>query len=116
MPAFTRRSSIQLRWSWLLSLALLLPLAQSAALGHAYSHGLGEALRDQQGPHKTGAAVHCDLCLAAAAACDNVLAGESPRLATTPARFGPPQHVVHACWLPDVELAYESRAPPASLL
>ena len=99
---------------WLLWLALLLPLAQTAASWHVLSHvnsgQVGEP-DEQQAIHQA----HCELCLSAAA-----LIGGAP-LVSLPAT---PVHralgeVVFAglqglAWTPAARV-YESRAPPLLL-
>jgi hypothetical protein len=102
---------MQRHMAWLLWLALLLPLAQTAATWHILSHVNSEqanAADDQQAVHQA----HCELCLSAAA-----LIGGAP-LASQPDQ---PQaraltEVVAAAlrgvaWKPTAR-AYESRAPP----
>jgi len=95
-----------------LQLALLLPLAQSAAAWHAYSHVASAGARDDAGA--AHAAAHCDLCLTAAAA-------GAPGLPGTAPSFAAPAQMAQA--LPDTaapciarggRAAYRSRAPPSS--
>jgi hypothetical protein len=102
---------MQRHMAWLLWLALLLPLAQTAASWHVLSHvNSGQAAEpdEQRAIHQA----HCELCLSAAA-----LIGGAP-LASQPDQ---PQvraltEVVAAdlrsvAWKPAAR-AYESRAPP----
>ncbi len=99
--------------AWLLWLAALLPLAQTAALAHAASHGLASQAAGDDDKALAHAA-HCDLCLAAAA-----LGGAAPapvlETPLLPAPAVPPQAATAtapvttpAAW------AWQSRAPPAS--
>jgi hypothetical protein len=98
------------RWSrsWLLWLALLLPVAQAMADAHALSH-VGEARGDG-----IVHVVDCDLCLTAAH-----LAGSAPAAAPAPLPAGQATDVVvtaratpavqrRAAWRPP------ARAPPLS--
>jgi hypothetical protein len=95
--------------SWLLWLALLLPVAQAMAGVHALSH-LGGDRRDDGIAHL----VHCDLCLAAAdlgagaPAAEPVMLvdGSASHAAPLLARGGQPRAV--SLGLPP------ARAPPAS--
>ena len=50
----------------LLWLALVMAMAQTVAIGHAYSHGPGEPATQSAGKHPGGLA-HCHVCIAAAA-------------------------------------------------
>ena len=109
-----RPSPLSLPLTWLVWLALLLPIGQAAAGVHAYAH-LGEALERSD----DGAAVHashCDLCLTAAAAAGAALPGAAP---TLPACAPAQQHIRTAdAGAPAAPLAlgYDSRAPPVSPL
>jgi len=100
--------------SWLLWLALLMPVAQSAAAWHAYSHGLQEAGEhggDAQAPH----AFPCDLCLAAAAVSGGALHGALPALVLAAARHEAPRVAAGSAWQSRFTPAYRSRAPPPVL-
>lgn len=110
-----RRSFFCQSVAWVLWLALLLPLAQSAAMSHGYSH----AGRSPSGQRDTEPALqlqlsHCDLCLAAAALGGGGLA------AAGIGRFPPegpgavPREPVASVWQRPAPLAYRSRAPPIS--
>ena len=105
---------MQRHMAWLLWLALLLPLAQTAASWHILSHANSEpanALDDQQAVHQA----HCELCLSAAA----LLSG-APLVATADLPHAPAlaQQVAAdwrtVLWKPAAR-AYDSRAPPFSL-
>jgi len=96
---------------WLLWLALLLPLAQTAASWHVLSHvDSGQAAEpdEQQSIHQA----HCELCLSAAA-----VIGGAP-LATPPAT--PALRVLAQAFSAELQgvartstaHSYESRAPP----
>jgi hypothetical protein len=94
--------------SWLLWLALLLPIAQAMAGVHALSH-MGDR-QDDGLAHL----VHCDLCLTAAHLAGGAPAAEPgplPACAAVEARAGVPLALVaerDADWRPP------ARAPPAS--
>ena len=99
---------------WLLWLALLLPMAQTAASWHVLSHvDSGQAAEpdEQQAIHQA----HCELCLSAAA----LLSG-APLVATADLTHAPAlaQQVAAGLrtvlWKPAAR-AYDSRAPPFSL-
>ncbi len=103
--------------AWLLWFALLLPVAQAAALWHGVSHagspgavvGSGDAAK-----HGVGQAP-CDACLAAAA----VIGGAAPAarlpVAAVPPRQPAPTLSGVAWLLTAAPAAYRSRAPPLSL-
>jgi hypothetical protein len=102
---------MQRHMAWLLWLALLLPLAQTAASWHILSHANSEqtkAADDQQAVHQA----HCELCLSAAA-----LIGGAP-LASLPNLFHPRAMAevlaadVRGVISTPTARAYESRAPP----
>jgi hypothetical protein len=100
------------RLAWLLWLALLLPLAQSAVAWHAVSHSATDASAHdgKQVLH----AVPCDLCLAAAALGGGALP-TAPQGLVHPAAPHRPPHAAPACpWLPPPVRAYHSRAPPVA--
>ncbi len=95
--------------SWLLWLALLLPMAQSVATWHGYSHGLKASI--QSDDSKPAQADHCELCLAAAA----LSAGALPSVHSLPVsttRHEQPVLRVLGVWPSRTALAYRSRAPP----
>jgi hypothetical protein len=111
MQAAQDKPFMQRHMVWLLWLALLLPLAQTAAGWHVLSHlSSGQAAEpdEQQAVHQA----HCELCLSAAA-----LIGGAP-LASLPNLFHPrvmaevlAADVRSVASMPAVR-AYESRAPP----
>jgi len=94
--------------SWLLWLALLLPIAQAMAGMHAISH------LDDRPDDGLVDLVHCDLCLTAAHLAAGAPAAEPPALAVSPAGHAAPAAVrvqtprAVALGLPP------ARAPPAS--
>ncbi len=102
---------MQRHMAWLLWLALLLPLAQTAANWHVLSHvnsGQASEPDEQQTIHQA----HCELCLSAAA-----LTGGAP-LVSLPNLFHPramaevlAANVRSVASMPAAR-AYESRAPP----
>jgi hypothetical protein len=101
--------------SWLVWLAMLLATAQSAAIWHAYSHGL----HDTDGQQEDGQAPHpdrCSLCLTAAGISGGALLAARPILPELAARFALPQFAADSVWLAPATQAYLSRAPPTSLL
>ncbi|HZV93599.1 MAG TPA: hypothetical protein VFF72_10315 [Caldimonas sp.] len=112
MTTHRHRPVSQRRFAWLFWLALVLPLAQSAASWHAFSH-LREAppVDADAGKHALHAA-HCGLCLMAAAIAGGAPPAEPPVVAQGPIRHATPaSRIVAALHLvaPD---AYLSRAPP----
>lgn len=65
----TFRLPLRIGLPWLVWLALLLPIAQSAAAWHAYSHaGAAAAAGTRDDGGAAAHAAQCDLCLTAAAA------------------------------------------------
>jgi hypothetical protein len=95
----------------LLWLALVLALAQTVAISHAYTHVPGDAGTQTGGKHP-GALAHCDACVAAAA-----LAGgappPAPLLFAAPA-IAPAHQVTPAAHrIAPQHRPYAIRAPPA---
>ena len=112
MPPSSRRPRQGL--TWLLWLALVLPIAQSAALWHTLAQhdaaaGQAQSAVDgKQAPHAT----HCDLCLAAAG-----VTGVAPMAAVSavPLLRGTDAAAPGANAAPSAAaaaLGYQSRAPP----
>jgi len=100
------------RSTWLLWLALLLPMAQAAATWHALSHTGREASGEANGKQ----ALHqtlCDLCLTAAAVTGGALPVAPPDMPHPAARHEVPLAAFASVWLALPALAYLSRAPPA---
>lgn len=115
MDSNRRRSSFRHRVAWLLWLALLVPLAQSAAFVHGYSHVRTEA-SDYRDSDPATQANHCALCLTAAALAGGaVLAGES-RLFFVAGPDVVPREGATSVWQGLATLGYLSRAPPFSAL
>jgi hypothetical protein len=102
------------RLAWVLWLALLLPLAQAAANWHSHSHWDTERTGSAGGKDAL-AALHCGVCLNAAAVTGGG-ATSTPLViahAPSPQRSAPsPAPSVRAAPLLP---AYQSRAPPSSL-
>ena len=100
------------RCVWLLWLALtLLPLTQSFAAWHRYSHDAASlAASESKGKH---GAVHqspCDICLAAAAV--NGAPASLPLLALLATHQGTPAEAAESLWFAPSPRHYSSRAPP----
>ena len=98
--------------AWLVWLALLLPVAQSAAVWHGYSHVLRSAGSHDDDKRSLPAA-HCDQCLAAASVGGGALPGSPPVLPIAPARHERPRGAASIPWLASTTPAYLSRAPPS---
>ncbi|MBL8349073.1 MAG: hypothetical protein JNL87_02055 [Burkholderiaceae bacterium] len=117
MPTLTMRATRQflrrpIGLAWLIWLALLLPIAQTAAAWHAGSHAAVEAgggAADKQAPH----ALDCDLCLAAAAIDAGALVAAPPTLPALTAGQASPEAGIARGRPAAPTLAYQSRAPPA---
>jgi hypothetical protein len=107
------RSSSRQSWAWLLWLAFFLPLAQTAATWHVYSHVKEEAGGHAHEQHAPSLA-HCDLCLTAAALSGGALVGGNDVLPLVAAQEVVPQDPVASVWRALPALAYQSRAPPNS--
>jgi hypothetical protein len=106
-PLFAPRG----RWSWLLALALLLPLAQAMATWHGYSHSPNAVA---QGDDPQAAQLdHCERCLAAAALGGGALPSLPHGLPVPTARHEKPSRPAVGVWPARVALAYRSRAPPS---
>ena len=110
MSPYRLRSPFRISLSWLVWLALLLPLAQSTATWHAFSHLAADAGagNDRLARHATP----CELCLAAAAVSGGGLPSAPPALSLATLRHQPPPAATHGVWLSPPTLAYLSRAPP----
>ena len=114
--AFAMRSSrsrtvSQRRLVWLLWLALLLPLAQAAAVWHVLSH-TGPAANGEADGKRALHPTHCDLCLTAAAVSGGALRAEPLSLPSPSARHEVPQAVSGNVGPALLSRAYRSRAPP----
>lgn len=112
-PALRSRTAPR-HFAWLLWLALLLPIAQMAAMGHTVLHVGDETSRqterDQGLPESA-----CHLCLIAAAIGSGGLRGAPPPLPDLTARHEVPRAALGGAWLPLPARAYLSRAPPFSV-
>jgi hypothetical protein len=115
MAAPCHRSSTRQGWAWLLWLALFLPLAQTAATWHAYSHVEEQALGDAHGK-QAPSLKHCDLCVAAAALSGAAPVGNNDNLPLLTAHEVLPPDPAASVWQATATLAYQSRAPPNSAL
>lgn len=105
--------------AWLLWLALLLPLAQTAASSHVYSHTASDqtssrAAVDAHGKHASGI-LHCDLSLAGTLLHGGALPGVPPSLALHHANQAAPAAAFDSLWEAAPTLAYQGRAPPFAL-
>jgi hypothetical protein len=97
--------------SWLVWLAIMLPLAQTAAVWHGVSHGVQQqTAEDKQAPHPA----HCELCLAAADLGAGALPSVAPGFATPPAGHELKSSPASSVWAAPATLAYLSRAPPST--
>lgn len=102
-------------FAWLLWLALLLPLAQTLAACHVYSHTSelsGDAAELNKAKH---AASHCDLCLAGSAVHGGGLPSAELQPALPHLHHAAPAAVSDSPWTPPLVLAYQGRAPPLAL-
>ena len=107
------RTVSQRRFTWLLWLAMLLPVAQLAASWHVLSHVGSEAggeAAGKQAAHPT----HCDLCLTAAAIAGGALVASLPALLHPAVRHLAPSIAFVGVWLASPVRAYRSRAPPVA--
>ena len=106
------RSPLRISLSWLLWLALLLPVAQSAANWHAYAHSATEGgVRSSSGKQLPRTA-HCDLCLSVSALSAGGLASAARSLPARSAAHEQPIAVRLGVWLSPTTLPFRSRAPP----
>ena len=117
--AAARRSqrTVPRHFAWLLWLAMLLPLAQTVAACHVYSHTgeLAAGTADYSKSKHAAGASHCDLCLVGSV----VHGGGLPAAELLPAL----PHLPHAApaaafdspWTPPLVPAYQGRAPPVAL-
>ena len=112
MSVSTLQRLRQLGSGWLLGLALLLPLAQSALAWHVISHG-GEAGRQSRDDERSlPHGKDCPVCQMAAALGAGGPPCAPPRWTAPVAEQAPPVAVAAAAWLAPVAVAYRSRAPP----
>ena len=109
MRATRPRPARLLGLSWLFWLALLLPVAQSAAAWHAYTHHPVGAADEQPAQ-----AAHCDLCLAAAAVDGGALVGAQAALQALDAQHALVEAFNVCLWPACTTPVYLSRAPPCA--
>jgi hypothetical protein len=100
--------------AWLLWLALLLPMAQTAALWHGVSHVASATASSPPANDPAAHTTHCDLCLNAAALGGGALPGAPLVLHLVALRHTPPLMAATELWLAPASPAYQSRAPPHS--
>jgi hypothetical protein len=98
--------------SWLIWLALLLPLAQSVAAWHSAGHGVAEASSQDDVRKAVSSAEHCDLCLTAASLSGSAPAADRPTLVLHTGTQSTPVDAPTSVWLAPTLTAYSSRAPP----
>ena len=106
------------RFVWLLWLALLLPLAQTAANLHVLSHAISD-VTGESGPADGKQALHpaqCALCLTAAALVGGAPPVSPPCLPQLAQTHEQPAALCAGVWFAPTVTAYESRAPPFSQL
>lgn len=111
-PIRIARSS---RIAWVLWLALLLPLAQAAANWHVQSHWDTERSGSPADSDALGA-LHCSICLSAAAVTGGGAASTPLAMAHAPASQPAAQSPAPSPRSAPVPAAYQSRAPPFVLL
>jgi hypothetical protein len=99
------------RLAWLLWLALLMPLSQSMATWHGYSHAPSRAAEHGDDAHAAHG-THCDLCLSAAALGAGALLSAVPGLLPLAGTALVPQARPRSPRLASPAPAYRSRAPP----
>lgn len=105
------------RCMWLLWLLLLLPVAQTAATMHVYTHGLAEEAKETRelGGKLALSHAHCGICLTAAALIGGAPPAEPPALFHSTALYEVPKAKPSSAWGFPFFPAYESRAPPLAL-
>jgi len=113
MRATRHRTPLQRSFVWLLWVALLVPMAQSAAKWHGLSHAVLDTSgqRDgKQAPHET----QCGLCVAVNAVSAGALPGATQLLPHPAVRHELPRSAVDGIWSALLTPAYLSRAPPSA--
>jgi hypothetical protein len=102
------------RFAWVLWLALLLPLAQAAANWHGQSHWDAERSGSSGGKDAL-VALHCGVCLSAAAVSGGGATSTPLVIAHAPPRQHSAPSAAPSLWSAPILAAYQSRAPPSSL-
>ena len=102
------------RFAWVLWLALLLPLAQAAANWHAQSHWDTERSGSSSGKDAL-AALHCGVCLSAAAVTGGAAASTPLAIAHPASRHATLRIAAPPLGSAPPSAPYQSRAPPAFL-
>lgn len=110
-PLATRRFR-----AWWLWLALLLPVAQGAAVCHAVSHSRADLDAAAADDPRVAHLQACDLCLTLAGVGGAAPSGEAPRVQPACVRHGLPRGHVRTGVVCELGLAYRSRAPPIDLV
>jgi hypothetical protein len=111
MRAILPSSSLRRSVSWLVCLALLLPLAQFAATWHGFSHAWQDASGNED-DRQVSHGARCDVCLTAAAVSGGALLSTHPSLPVPTVHHGRPEVAAGSIWLASATPAYRSRAPP----
>ena len=106
-------SRVGARWAWGLLLALLLPLAQAAAAGHAITHHGTPA--QQRDAALSALDATCVQCLLAAPVGAGALPSTPQAFAATGAAHAAPMAPFFVEPASALALAYRSRAPPSRL-
>jgi hypothetical protein len=114
MNLLTARAILQRRFAWLLWLAMLLPMAQMAAMSHSYSHANQEGSTQADGKQAL-VHTHCDLCASAAALIAGAAPLTPPGVPQVAARHEVPADRSGDVWPSYFVSAYQSRAPPFAL-
>ena len=113
MNCFLCRRLSRISLPWLLWLAALLPLAQTAAAWHEVSHAASRA-SEQEGDQKAVHDAACGLCLASAAMHGAGTAAATPSVPQPALAQWLRAHAGTAAAPSAIALAYQSRAPPVS--
>jgi len=109
-----RRWPRRVSLTWLMWLALIVPVAQSLAAWHSVSHLASASSRqgdEPQLPHSAS----CELCLAGAAVDGGALPSAPAAPVLLALRHGPAPAAVVLAWVSVPAAAYLSRAPPLAL-
>ena len=112
------RLSSHRRFMWLLWLVLLLPMAQTAASLHGLSHATSDLAR-KSSPVDGKQAIeraHCELCMTGASLVGAAPASAPPQAPQLATAHPIPPTISADVWLAPTATAYQSRAPPFSLL